>query len=69
MSGYNAIIALFLIRGANLTVVVAPSLTTIGTNASVLAVLGYEWVTSEVLASWLVIRVAVAGLKIVNSIN
>ena len=69
MSGFITIIALFPNRGANLTVVVAPSLATIGTNASVLILLRYGCVPSEVFTSWLVIRVAIACLEIVDSIN
>ena len=45
------------------------ALTTISASARILAVLGNSWVASEILTKLLVVRVAIAALKIIDSIN
>ena len=69
MSGNTTIITLFSICRSNLTLVMTPALSTISANAIILIVLRDGWVASEISAMLLVIRVAVASLKIVNSFN
>ena len=65
---HNSTVNAFTVCGSNLTLFMAPTLTTISTNASVLVVLGNSWVACEVFWLPLVIRVAIASLEIVTDL-
>ena len=49
--------------------VMTPALTTVCANAIILVVFGNSWVANEVFTRFLVIRVAIAALKIIDNID
>ena len=52
-----------------MTVIMTPSLTTSISKANILVILGNSWITNNILARLLVVRVAIAALNFFDSIN
>ena len=68
MANYSAIITLFPICGANLSMIMTPPLAAIDTDTTILVVLGCSWISCEISSSLLCIRIGIAWLVIVDDI-